>query len=297
MYLRSYDYEVFHISGEDNIWADLLTRWGAEEQLDSLNFAARRSNQNDKCNGLMAETEAAAMVRLRVRQDRILLDDQHDNSRTQDQGAPTSAEGDMGTNEEWPDLREIIEVQQTVSEEIADAQNLKRVGELWYDQGERLYIPEDNISIQSRLMVIAHAGAGGHRGQATTIEQLERVFVWPGMRNQIKQFLSACLLCCKTRGGGMTPPPLGEAVNGNEPGESVHIDYISIRDKEGILVMKCGFSCWTMLFYAEDFDGPTTERALIHWASIFGVPKIIVSDGGSHFNNNLVKALVRRFRA
>ena len=95
----------------------------------------------------------------------------------------------------------------------------------------------------------------------------------------------------------MTPPPLGKAVNGNAPGDSVHIDYISIRNKEGILVIKDGFSCWTMLWYAEEFDGPTTERALIHWAAIFGVPKIIVSDGGSHFNNNLVKALIRRFRA
>ena len=52
----------------------------------------------------------------------------------------------------------------------------------------------------------------------------------------------------------INPPPLGQALNGYEPGESVHIDYISIKDKEGILVLKDGFSVWTMLWYAEAFD-------------------------------------------
>ena len=33
------------------------------------------------------------------------------------------------------------------------------------------------------------------------------------------------------------------------------------------------------------------------WSSMFGVPRIIVTDGGTHFDNVLVKALQRRFKA
>ena len=36
---------------------------------------------------------------------------------------------------------------------------------------------------------------------------------------------------------------------------------------------------------------------MIDWASLFGVPRMLITDGGTHFVNNLIQALVRRFRA
>ena len=31
MFLRAFSYEIFHINGEDNVWADMLSRWGATD--------------------------------------------------------------------------------------------------------------------------------------------------------------------------------------------------------------------------------------------------------------------------
>ena len=58
-----------------------------------------------------------------------------------------------------------------------------------------------------RLMVVVHAGAAGHRGQAVTIKVLSDGYVWPGMEDMVRQFVRACLLCVKTRGGKCSPTP------------------------------------------------------------------------------------------
>ena len=52
-----------------------------------------------------------------------------------------------------------------------------------------------------------------------------------------------------------------------------------------------------ILWEATSFDAATAEAAVIEWASLFGVPQMLITDGGTHFVNNLIQALVRRFRA
>ena len=63
------------------------------------------------------------------------------------------------------------------------------------------------------------------------------------------------------------------------------------------MVLKDGFSSFVLLWEAHSFDAATAEAAVIEWASLFGVPRMLITDGGTHFVNNLIQALVRRFRA
>ena len=95
----------------------------------------------------------------------------------------------------------------------------------------------------------------------------------------------------------MVPPPIGKALRGSEPGESLHLDFISMFDGEGLLVLKDGFSGFVLLWDAKAYNAVTTEEAVIEWSALFGVPNFLVTDGGSHFNNQLVEALVTRFRS
>ena len=95
----------------------------------------------------------------------------------------------------------------------------------------------------------------------------------------------------------MVPPPIGKALRGSEPGESLHLDFISMFEGEGLLVLKDGFSGFVLLWDAKAYNAMTTEEAVIEWSALFGVPKFLVTDGGSHFNNQLVEALVTRFRS
>ena len=51
----------------------------------------------------------------------------------------------------------------------------------WCDDRGLVFIPEDANPLQSRLLVIAHAGAAGHRGQEVTLNALRAKFVWLNM--------------------------------------------------------------------------------------------------------------------
>ena len=52
-----------------------------------------------------------------------------------------------------------------------------------------------------------------------------------------------------------------------------------------------------MLWEAAVYNAATTEAAVVEWSALFGVPTFLVTDGGSHFVNQLVEALVTRFRS
>ena len=130
-----------------------------------------------------------------------------------------------------------------------------------------------------------------------TLQGLRAKFIWTDMAEQVRDFVHRCILCCKTRAGTVVPPPLGKALRGDRPGMSLHMDYITMWEGAGLLVLKDGFTSFVMLLEATAFDAATAEAAVIEWASLFGVPNMLITDGGTHFVNNLVQALVRRFRA
>ena len=71
---------------------------------------------------------------------------------------------------------------------------------------------------------------------------------------------------------------------------------MTLFEGEGLLVLKDGFSGFVMLWEAAAYNAATTEAA-VEWSALFGVPKFLVTDGGSHFVNQLVEALVTRFRS
>ena len=69
------------------------------------------------------------------------------------------------------------------------------------DAAGHIFVPDDPPHLRARLLAIAHAGAAGHRGQQATEQDLKARFVWPHLGAQVREFVSKCLLCCKTRGG------------------------------------------------------------------------------------------------
>ena len=318
VYLRGFTYDIHHIPGDLNVWADMISRWGsagipmvtrrtpvaqpapgAEVKPDDSSMA-RRTRMTSPTTGAEVTTEGTqerqamlAAAALRVRADRILLDQGFTGKRTD-----TSNGNDWADPEEqWPSIMEIIEAQQhiTTEEVIKWGLTMNEEGVL-LGQTKVIFIP-DRYKLRQRLLVIAHAGLAGHRGQDITVKRLTAQVWWPGIKEEILGFVRGCLLCLKTKGGKVEPPPLGQALQGNSAGEAIHLDFVSTSPGRGNLVIKCGFTLYIMLFPTKEFTAEVAEAGVIQWAALFGVPAIIVSDGGSHFNNMLVKALTRRFRA
>ena len=138
----------------------------------------------------------------------------------------------------WPSIEEILGAQQ-------EEQKHSGKGLLKNDQGIYMtkegafYVPNIPPSLRIRLMVVAHAGASGHRGMRTTRERLAAVFYWPDQGEQVDKFVRKCLVCLKTRGGGMQRRPLAHMI--------IHFDYIKMAKAsklgyEYILMIKDDFS-------------------------------------------------------
>jgi hypothetical protein len=311
VFMRAFEYVIEHIPGDANIWADMLSRWAAGTamhlaQRERVGQGAARTGplasgaeDNTRGDESRAGAERAAAVTLRVRRDRVLTEARHTRQRQ-----AAGGEDAVEPSEKWPTLEEIRTAQEA-EPGGTDRRGLEQAdgeGGLWQRQG-KVYVPAGQHRLRARIMVVAHAGAAGHRGQRATLTLLRQRFHWPGMERDAREMVASCLLCAKTRGGQVQPRPMGQAVQGAAPGEALHLDYVSMAENtesgapKGLLVLKDGFSGHVTLWPAEDFDGATTEEAVVAWAAMFGVPSILVTDGASHFDNELVKALVKRFRA
>lgn len=293
MLLRVFGYGIQHVPGDDNNWADMLSRWA-----------------NPHVELRQAEVEKCKAMTLRVRPDRILTGPPHRahlTRREDDELVPVQ--------EAWPSMREIRGAQSRSRPSVAGCRQLIRNErgvwrtEAGIDAG-CIYVPSGHHNLRLRLMVVAHAGAAGHRGVNVTVQLLERQFFWPTLEADVQTFVRQCILCVKTRGGRMVPRPLGRQLEGQRPDEVIHMDYISLSkmqradgteaeggEDKGLLVIKDAFSLLVTLTPAAEFTAEQTEEAVLHWCALLGVPQIMVSDGGSHFDNTLVKAMVKRLRA
>ena len=130
MTLAQYNYKIVHISGEDNCWADLLSRWGASS------------------NGTILSPHDYKHMRIAS----LMV-------------APLAPDQDPDFT--WPKLTDIVSSQQSVTEAEKEKFRLMEHDELVTTPSGKLYIPAEDTHLQLRICVIGHCGRGGHRALDT----------------------------------------------------------------------------------------------------------------------------------
>ena len=66
----------------------------------------------------------------------------------------------------------------------------RQVDGLW-KIGNAVWIPGDDKEMKTRILIAAHAGPGGHRGQKVTAAVVQSKFQWSGVRDDV-QFFKNC---------------------------------------------------------------------------------------------------------
>ncbi|KAJ0408845.1 hypothetical protein P43SY_000741 [Pythium insidiosum] len=187
--LTTFRYEIEHVAGEANVWGDLLSRWGASPQQASV---------------------------VRVRAVTVL-----------ETVSPLQA-----VDFEWPMHSEIVDIQKVALSTFGDD---ARPGCQWdeetgvYRVGAKVWIPEGEVELQTRLCVIGHAGVSGHRGVDATTKALSDVFTWTTLEADVNKFVYGCLHC-KISSGRVEPRPFGPALHGTKPNEVIHFDYLTLPE-------------------------------------------------------------------
>ncbi|KAH3714369.1 Transposon Tf2-6 polyprotein [Pelomyxa schiedti] len=153
--------------------------------------------------------------------------------------------------------------------------------------------------MRGQVMQDNHASIfAGHLSEAYTLDRIKGHFWWPNMGADITRHCNSCHECkvakAPARKGAAVGFPM--AVPG-EPGEVMSMDFIgplrsTRRGNAYILVMIDHLTGDVELKATKHLDAESAVRAVLrNWVCRRGVPRVIISDRGSHFVNQIMEGL------
>ena len=202
-----------------------------------------------------------------------------------------------------PEFEDIIRtlqqlpVEKKVPTSLMTHYTLDQDGNLFYDQ-DRLCIPRGELRTQ--ILHDHHdAPIAGHQGIERTYSTMHRLFYWPRMNNDVRQYVKSCDSCQRIKasqqvpGGLLQPLPIPTG-----PWEQVSMDFIVQLPKtkagfDAIVVFVDTFSKMTHFAPTKTTaSAPDTARLFFdHIFRLHGLPKSIVSDRDAKFTSKFWKTL------
>uniref|UniRef100_A0ABD2W626 RNA-directed DNA polymerase n=1 Tax=Trichogramma kaykai TaxID=54128 RepID=A0ABD2W626_9HYME len=158
---------------------------------------------------------------------------------------------------------------------------------------------------QDRLQAIRdyhESSAAGHRGINATYKRLAQDFYWKNMRPDVDAYVKRCMACqTKKLVRQKTKLPLFSSDTPSKPFDKVSLDFYGPLKQTSkrnvyVLTMQCWFSKFVILTSCKKANAHEVARAMIdEVVSYFGAPLSIISDNGTHFQNNLLTELCTLF--
>ena len=174
----------------------------------------------------------------------------------------------------------------------------------------RIYVDKDDESIEQlmvptefrwKIMHMAHEiPLAGHMGAEKTSKKIKDFFYWPNMNKDILEFCRTCDECQKFEPKGKTKRvPLQEMPLMELPYDRIVIDLIgpiTPRSRQGkkyiLTIMDCA-TRYPEAIPLREIDSESVADALMDTFCRMGVPKEILSDNGTQFVSDVMKAVHR----
>ena len=288
MNLMRLTYTIHHIDGIHNHLADLGSRWGNRFARAKAE-ASRAVGLSGGANMLMSSRTSASKKALRLPKSKV--DDD-------------VVKSDLDVKEFiLPSAKGLVDrdVLNAVQKQFAGQkpEGLMQGGanpSLWQNKMGLVWVPDGAKVVQKLLYALAHQGLSGHRGATVTTAILSEEVFWSTMAADVAKWRSLCLQCLKNAQGDLlVPRPLGSSLVPEYPGEVVSTDYIKMgMSRSGfvyVLMHVDKLSRAVQFSPAVAATAIHASRATLTWAARYGLPKYLISDGGSHFKNSLMEEL------
>jgi len=114
-------------------------------------------------------------------------------------------QGNQKGNQEEPIAKAARELRQTLSKTVRSMEWSEDDGVLQF-RG-KIYVLQ-NSDLRRRIVSLCHDTIAGHPRRWKTLELVSRNYWWPQMSRYIRQYISTCDLCLRTK--PIRQPPVGE---------------------------------------------------------------------------------------
>jgi hypothetical protein len=181
------------------------------------------------------------------------------------------------------------------------ARSFLRDGVLWYVPHRRnkesaaLFTP---FSLQKEVISGAHGKPlTGHWGVERTVFRIEGNYFWPTLTQDVTEYIRRCKQC---QHAARPPPPatLTPWLQAQQPNDRVHVDLFGPLQGDPnykyVAVMTCAFTKWAEVVPIENKEATTVAKVIFEqWICRRGVMKLLVSDGGKEFANQVLEELCK----
>lgn len=163
------------------------------------------------------------------------------------------------------------------------------------DPSLQIVIPK---SMRAMVLELLHdSNTGGHLGISRTLANVQNLYYWPGMTQDVKDWCNGCEVCQRaTMPHIRTRTPLMQSHVG-EPLEKVALDLTgpfpeTERGNRYLLVIGDHFTKWTEAIPLPNITAVSVAQAFVeHFICRFGVPLEILTDQGRQFESELFREL------
>lgn len=144
---------------------------------------------------------------------------------------------------------------------------------------------------------------GGHPGFERMKCSIQKIYHWPGMTKDIKEFIKNCSTCELSKITVHTKNPMVITTSASEPFQKIYIDIVgpinpvSIHENRYIFTCNCSLTKFAIAVPMPDTTALSTAKALVHHVFMkYGISEEIVSDNGSNFISDLLKQVNKLFQ-
>jgi transposase InsO family protein len=156
-------------------------------------------------------------------------------------------------------------------------------------------------AVRQEIIHGCHASRfAGHCGEFRTIERIQTRYFWPGMTNDVKNFIKSCSTCqeCKRPILSRMRAPLQPLPVPDRPNVRIHTDLFgghlkgSANGNKWIIVITDAFSKYSLAVPIPTKDAKTVAKAIFdRWLVLFSIPLQILTDQGKEYSNEVMQEL------
>lgn len=138
----------------------------------------------------------------------------------------------------------------------------------------------------------------GHMGIRKTQSRIMKHFYWPGIHNDVKNYVKACHTCQMSNKADIKPAPLIPIPAFDEPFTRLLVDCVgplprTKSQNQYLLTIMDVSSRYPEAIPLKRIDAPTVVEALTKFFTKFGLPHEIQSDQGSNFLSKIFGQVVK----